>query len=618
MSTSNHHRMNASPSGVAALSPKLYPFPFKQRDHVALPPSFDRQGCEGYIVPIAPSTILKEMDPLSATVSTFTLGGIAVKAASSVNQLHADYRGAEQDARHVKNQHELLQANLEKYKGFPADALSELGREALQELATSWPEHRATDTRKGRLRFAITARSKHMDAIHRLKDLESSATLTAELESVRILREIEKRSVEDRNMTAIVKSLVEDHNARMTAIEEKMLEFSATLSHHTQALQYLVHQYDTSRTPTRRSVSQTYPFEWLAHFLGLFARLTISSDGSNSKYSLAFRLPIFYTFAIMGFMRLSGKWPKLHTVMVRPRRIIQNDAAIVKACEAGDVFTIKELFTAGLAHPDDVTEENFTLLRYAIRSGHEEVVQLLLEQGAQTNLTFGEFETSPLDNAFYVGNATMIRRLLQKGADIEYINGRTWTALSYLWDPVRENLASTPEILHICHQAGFTEWNHGDKVGWTPIYRAAAYGDEHHIRIFLRFSNLNDQVNQKTMEAGWNPIQCAARYGNVSTFKALIEPVYHIELRQMLDNRGWTLLHLVAASGSFPLMKLLLASGFSPDRWSFPSDELMPPELVGKTLTPRMVAAHYGHIEAYDAAFGEIIGFAPGPRTRID
>lgn len=209
----------------------------------------------------------------------------------------------------------------------------------------------------------------------------------------------------------------------------------------------------------------------------------------------------------------------------------------------------------------------------------------------------------------------MIRLLLQSGADIDYINGRAWTALSYLWDPVRPNHSTTLEILRICHRADFSGWNRGDKMGWAPAHRAAAFGEKDHIDMFQRFNNHVDPVNQQTWEAGWNYIQCAARFGNVCTFQALADSVHYIELERMLDNRDWTLLHLAAAGGSLELMRLLAGAGLSPDRWSFPSDELMPPELVNKALTPRMVAAHYGYIKAYDTAFGDIVGVAQSPRA---
>lgn len=148
-----------------------------------------------------------------------------------------------------------------------------------------------------------------------------------------------------------------------------MTGLSAAVLDHTHILHFLVHKIDSAKKPNRRSVSQVYLFEWLARYLGLFARLTISSDESNNKYSLVFRLPIFYAFAVMGFLSLSGGWPVFHTVLMRPRRVVKSDAAIVKACANGDLVLIRKLFAAKLAHPDDVSEDTSTLLRVSLLFG---------------------------------------------------------------------------------------------------------------------------------------------------------------------------------------------------------------------------------------------------------
>lgn len=127
------------------------------------------------------------MDPVSLTVSTFTLGGVALKAASGAKRLHTDYRCAEQDARHVKSQYEQLCSNIEQCSGLAGNNSGRQGKEALRELAASWPKHHAIGTKKEKLRFALTQRSKQMEAVQRLKDLESSQILTAGLESTQIL-----------------------------------------------------------------------------------------------------------------------------------------------------------------------------------------------------------------------------------------------------------------------------------------------------------------------------------------------------------------------------------------------------------------------------------------------
>ena len=103
---------------------------------------------------------------------------------------------------------------------------------------------------------------------------------------------------------------------------------------------------------------------------------------------------------------------------------------------------------------------------------------------------------------------------------------------------------------------------------------------------------------------GWSPIQCAARFGNLSTFKYLVEetriPVDR--LVGMQDKRGWTLLHLAAASGSEEMVTFLLSIGLNPTALSDRATLLLPEELGDKALTPRTIAEHYGFVQGYDNA----------------
>lgn len=68
-------------------------------------------------------------------------------------------------------------------------------------------------------------------------------------------------------------------------------------------------------------------------------------------------------------------------------------------------------------------------------------MKFLLESGADPNQIYGENNTSPLNNAFYVGRIDIIRQLIAAESDIDYVNQRGWTSLNYLWDPERPKLA---------------------------------------------------------------------------------------------------------------------------------------------------------------------------------
>ena len=200
------------------------------------------------------------------------------------------------------------------------------------------------------------------------------------------------------------------------------------------------------------------------------------------------------------------------------------------------------------------------------------------------------------------GNAKMIRLLLAAGADLEYVNGRTWTSLSYLWDPEMPYHSGTMEILDICFSNEFNGWRNADRTGWAPIHRAAAFGAGPHIH---KLCILGATIDQETHFNHWNPLQCAARYGNMSTFISIASQSPLLAARTVLnqvDTRGWGLLHLAAASGNEQMMALVVNMGADPKASSDPSSVLLPNALANKKLTPDMIADYYGHGQIYAQA----------------
>lgn len=239
--------------------------------------------------------------------------------------------------------------------------------------------------------------------------------------------------------------------------------------------------------------------------------------------------------------------------------------------------------------------------KFAIRGGHYHVVKLLLDNGADPNQTFGEKETSPLNNAFLIGHADIIRLLISAKADLEYMNKRAWTSLYYLWDPTVPYHNTTAEILEICTLHQVDSWQLRDVAGWTPLHRAAAFGQEADIKKIFNLGVIDRTANPLTV-VNWSPIQCAARFGNLSTFEYLSQNYYTPDLQRIFDKRGWNLLHLAAASGSKGMISHLLSLGLDPRALSDPATFMLPEELDNKSLTPRTIAEHYRHGEMYDHA----------------
>jgi ankyrin repeat protein len=231
-------------------------------------------------------------------------------------------------------------------------------------------------------------------------------------------------------------------------------------------------------------------------------------------------------------------------------------------------------------------------------------VKLLLDNGADPNQTFGQNETSPLDNAFIIGDLDIIRLLLSAKADLDYINSRPWTAVYYLWDPTPRNYATTASILNLCVNEGYSSWYITDYAGWTPLHRAAAYGNDNDLRKLFNLG-VYDRKAIPRAQFNWLPIHCAARYGNVSTFLYLANETLLPPANELLDTRGWSFLHLAAASGSHEMIALLFELGFDPLTLTDYDSFTLPDELLNKELTAQTIAEHYGHADVYIKALKE-------------
>ena len=418
-------------------------------------------------------------------------------------------------------------------------------------------------------------------------------------------------------------------NSRLDAIERSQEEIEAELQMF-QRFACLSTFPASNERPGRQLAAQVHRRSWLP---GMGLRMIVSRtvmENDHNMYDWFFkqslRLPLSWGYVLTGRIRVLGLWPSRPMLCIKQQNIIPCDSVIIEACKNNDMSTIRKHFTTGQARPNDTTLESLTpvtckylpdrnnLIKFAIRAGNYAVVKMLLDNGADPNLTFGTRETwvyfsswsllltfysSPLNNAFLLRNADIIRLLLSARADLDYVNSRAWTSLSYLWDLEFENHSMTGKILDICFLQEFSEWNYKDTLGWGPIHRAVAFGNGRDIQNLICRGVSKDLC---TTDRKWTPIHSAVMHGDESTFEILVEQIHLCKFIQMRDSAGWGLLHLAAEKGSEKMILKLLELGADPNAFTIPPSIAIPKGLEHKELQPETIAKHCGHRQTYDNA----------------
>ena len=223
----------------------------------------------------------------------------------------------------------------------------------------------------------------------------------------------------------------------------------------------------------------------------------------------------------------------------------------------------------------------------AISSGSTTAVEELLDHGADVEGTVGQLQTTPLQWALWHKSLDITRLLLQRQASQDRMNMRGWNTVFFLWARLRLGEPSMMDFLNLLAEDSYLDLDIADAQKWTVLDRVAAVGTAKEVR---RLIELGANPYQEAAPLRWTAIHQAIFHGNLATFEELLTE-YGDTARYMVDDRGWTLLHIAASAGHAKILRQLLKAGGDPDARSKPYDSHMPEVLYGKRCTPQEVAA---------------------------
>lgn len=95
----------------------------------------------------------------------------------------------------------------------------------------------------------------------------------------------------------------------------------------------------------------------------------------------------------------------------------------------GDVEKVKKILEKKNSDPNIEDSSGYRAIHYACRNGHFEIVQALVEKGADIDAKTRSGQATPLHRAAMQGHTVIVRFLLSKGAKIEQVDADGMTSI---------------------------------------------------------------------------------------------------------------------------------------------------------------------------------------------
>ncbi|KAL8893724.1 MAG: hypothetical protein Q9192_004985 [Flavoplaca navasiana] len=218
--------------------------------------------------------------------------------------------------------------------------------------------------------------------------------------------------------------------------------------------------------------------------------------------------------------------------------------AIVRAAQAGSVVEVEMLLSQGADIEAIHRQSGRNALAVGSHCGNENVVQLLLQHGADVN-TRDASSLCPLHLAAMRGHYGVIEQLLQEHAKVDELGPNDETPLRIASDK------GYTEVVDLLIRARAKVNTRDKKAMSTPLHKAAGNGDEAMVDLLIKHGAHTEAKDAELM----TPLHYACEAGRERIVAQLLNKKSNLEA---LGRRNMTPLVCAAASGQVQVLELLL------------------------------------------------------------